>query len=1164
MMSDAENDHVKRSKKNLEDQHNLVIQERDRMILQLKELTVKITEFQSLIASRDVQINTLKVQNEALSIRLVLTTAELERISKERVEAEPLRRKVSDLEGYLVVQEKTIEELRIKLGQQDQVISQLRIFEIRCTQYEQDINALKMKLEEFLRTLQLKSQECDELRGKLSQYDLLVIRYQQLEQKLQESEQNSLLLIKKIEELQALLNDEGVKRSKNRNDLDVSLRDKQALEEKLVMMTQQIEFLTRKCQQQEQDINNYRLRISELEILAGKVAGYEQQIQLLSQQIERLNQLLREKDNQIGQLTVELNNLKLANGQIVQLQEQIAQQNQVIVLRTAEIESLRKRLAELEVLLPQLKMFESRCAEYEQIINALRQRLAELEGQLGDENVKRSQKDGELAISLRDKQALEEKLVMMTQQIEFLSQKVNQLTAQLQERDNIIAQLRVYEVRVKEYENVINALRQRVAELEGQLGDENVKRSKKDGELAISLRDKQALEEKLVHLTQQIEFLTQKVAQYERMIQDLQGQLGDENLKRSKKDGELAISLRDKQALEEKLVHMTQQIEFLTQKVSQYERMIQELQGQLGDENVKRSKKDGELAISLRDKQALEEKLVHMTQQIEFLSVKVTQYEKLIGELQAQLQDRDSPYRLVDIRIKEYENIINALKQRNAELENNLGDESTKRSKRDGELAISLRDKQALEEKLVHMTQQIEFLTQKVAQYERMIQDLQGQLGDENVKRSKKDGELAISLRDKQALEEKLVHMTQQIEFLTQKVSQYEKLLAEQQAQLQERDNIISQLRVYEIRVKEYENVINALRQRLAELEGQLGDENVKRSKKDGELAISLRDKQALEEKLVMMTQQIEFLDQKVNSWSAQPQERDNIIAQLRVFEIRVKEYGNVINALRQRVAELEAMLGDENVKRSKRDGELAISLRDKQALEEKLVHLTQQIEFLDMKVASYEKQIQEKDALINQLRIEISRLQINLQQLSNADQEVKRLSELLVVKTTEIDQLRKRLAECEFALQEFNLVQAKLQECEKNNSLLRQRIAELEALLNDENIKRSRGQNDLEISLRDRQALEEKLVHLTQQIEFLTRKVTQITEENNNLKIVVASYQQIFDEWQQISVRHGNFSQLLEQVRVRVQQLSISSSSSIITQSTSSYAVRGSNVVPK
>lgn len=90
------------------------------------------------------------------------------------------------------------------------------------------------------------------------------------------------------------------------------------------------------------------------------------------------------------------------------------------------------------------------------------------------------------------------------------------------------------------------------------------------------------------------------------------------------------------------------------------------------------------------------------------------------------------------------------------------------------------------------------------------------------------------------------------------------------------------------------------------------------------------------------------------------------------------------------------------------------------------------------MKVASYEKQIQEKDGLINQLRIEISQLQINLQQLSNASEEVRRLTELLVVKTTEIDQLRKRLAELEIGLQEYNLIQAKLQECEKNNALLR------------------------------------------------------------------------------------------------------------------------------
>ena len=71
----------------------------------------------------------------------------------------------------------------------------------------------------------------------------------------------------------------------------------------------------------------------------------------------------------------------------------------------------------------------------------------------------------------------------------------------------------------------------------------------------------------------------------------------------------------------------------------------------------------------------------------------------------------------------------------------------------------------------------------------------------------------------------------------------------------------------------------------------------------------------------------------------------------------------------------------------------------------------------------------------------------------------------------------------------------------------LRKRIAELEGILNDESTKRSRNKNDLELSLRDKQALEDKLVHFTQQIEFLSRKLTQISEENIQLRTVVGSY---------------------------------------------------------
>lgn len=65
---------------------------------------------------------------------------------------------------------------------------------------------------------------------------------------------------------------------------------------------------------------------------------------------------------------------------------------------------------------------------------------------------------------------------------------------------------------------------------------------------------------------------------------------------------------------------------------------------------------------------------------------------------------------------------------------------------------------------------------------------------------------------------------------------------------------------------------------------------------------------------------------------------------------------------LKLRIGDLEGQLNDESIKRSKKDGELSLNLRDKAALEEKLVHMSQQIEFLNMKIANYEKQLGERD----------------------------------------------------------------------------------------------------------------------------------------------------------------------------------------------------------
>lgn len=71
---------------------------------------------QSILPAKDAQIKNLTLQNENLAIRIVLTTTELERLVRERAETEPLKRKSVDLEQFLVVKERTIEELRGKLA----------------------------------------------------------------------------------------------------------------------------------------------------------------------------------------------------------------------------------------------------------------------------------------------------------------------------------------------------------------------------------------------------------------------------------------------------------------------------------------------------------------------------------------------------------------------------------------------------------------------------------------------------------------------------------------------------------------------------------------------------------------------------------------------------------------------------------------------------------------------------------------------------------------------------------------------------------------------------------------------------------------------------------------------------------------------------------------
>lgn len=137
---------------------------------------------------------------------------------------------------------------------------------------------------------------------------MLLLRFKQLEAKLAESERNNALLIKKIEELNNLINEEGIKRSKHLNELDNSGRERQALEEKLVHFTQQIEFMSRKISAYEQEIAALKQKVSELDAQVRTIPGLESKIQFLTSQIERFQQIIQEKDLTIQKLQADLAN----------------------------------------------------------------------------------------------------------------------------------------------------------------------------------------------------------------------------------------------------------------------------------------------------------------------------------------------------------------------------------------------------------------------------------------------------------------------------------------------------------------------------------------------------------------------------------------------------------------------------------------------------------------------------------------------------------------------------------------------------------------------------------------------------------------------------------------------------------------------------------------
>lgn len=179
-----------------------------------------------------------------------------------------LQRRIEELKGELENNERVkrsgknqtdqVQNENDRLKQENARLNEeLNSLRLQISQLTININQLGGSRDELLRLQELlnrRNAEYEELARKYAQYS-------QYEIKLQECEMNNVQLRKKIEDL----HQELLKKNQRISELEIQLREGGNLQEKLISATQTIEVLQRRVNALEQENNQYRIRIGELE-----------------------------------------------------------------------------------------------------------------------------------------------------------------------------------------------------------------------------------------------------------------------------------------------------------------------------------------------------------------------------------------------------------------------------------------------------------------------------------------------------------------------------------------------------------------------------------------------------------------------------------------------------------------------------------------------------------------------------------------------------------------------------------------------------------------------------------------------------------------------------------------------------------------------------------
>lgn len=592
----------------------------------------------------------------------------------------------------------------------------------------------------------------------------------------------------------------------------------------------------------------------------------------LNTEIDGLNTKLSEKDNKItelnGKITELENQLKTCQEQCAKDKEQCEKDKQALRDQIAELEKAKSNLEIqvkenrelIEQLRKQITSLEKQVEDWKKIAGEKDTKIKELENNIKDLNTK-------LDTANNTNTELTKQLATATEKITGLENKIRDLESKVEELNNKVTELNktieAKDAEIKTLNDTITTLKEKVATLE-----------------AEKAKDKEAYDKDKAELERQIQEAKDTLATKEKELGNVKTEL--EQVK------------NDLGAEKEKTAGLTEQVKAKDEMITKLNKDIEELKAQLA------KAKDGNTTIIKEKETIIKEKETL----IEKLTSEKVELEKQLELEKAKNQNLENKVNELDAKVKASENSINEANTKISDLEKELAAEKAKN-------AEIMKQLEKLGKDLETKINEVNTLTNKVS-------ELENQITEEKTKSEADAKEIERLTKELEDLRKQLANKNTEVEGLNNQIITLKETVKTLEGEKTELTNNVTRL---ETEVKELKDKLETADNKIIELEkenARLTESNKNLSEKVTEL--DKKVKKAEEENLTLKDK-IEELNKKLaeaNNSQCDADEFNKLKQEKAALEAKLEGKDDLIQELRNQIAEFKEQLKDLNALRDK------------------------------------------------------------------------------------------------------------------------------------------------------------------------------------------------------------------------------------------------------